>query len=38
MLFTGHLTIFAIMFSHNDSDSEIDTPLRKHTQVSVVKN
>jgi hypothetical protein len=37
MLFTGHLTIFAIIFFYNDSDHEIDMPLRKHTQVSVVK-
>jgi hypothetical protein len=38
MLFTGHLTIFAIIFFYNDSDREISMPLRKHTQVSVVKN
>jgi hypothetical protein len=38
MLFTGHLTIFAIIFFYNDSDREIDMKLRKHIQVSVVKN
>jgi hypothetical protein len=38
MLFTGHLTIFAITFFCNDSNREIAMPLRKHTQVSVVKN
>ena len=38
MLFTGHLTIFAITFLYNDSDRGIDMPLRKHIQVSVVKN
>ena len=38
MLFTGHLTIFAINFFYNDSDHEISMPLRKHTQVYVVKN
>jgi hypothetical protein len=38
MLFTGHLTIFAIIFFYNDSDREISMPLRKHIQVSVVKN
>ena len=37
MLFTGHLTIFDINFFYNDSDREIAIPLRKHTQVSVVK-
>jgi hypothetical protein len=37
MLFTGHLTIFAIIFFYNDSDREIAIPLRKHTQVSMVK-
>jgi hypothetical protein len=37
MLFTGHLTIFAIIFLYNDSDHEIAMPLRKHIQVSVVK-
>jgi hypothetical protein len=35
MLFTGHLT--AITFLYNDSDREISIPLRKHTQVSMVK-
>jgi hypothetical protein len=34
MLFTGHLTIFAINFFYNDSDHEIAIPLRKHIQVS----
>jgi hypothetical protein len=38
MLFTGHLTIFAINFFYNDSDREIAIPLRKHIQVSMVKN
>jgi hypothetical protein len=37
MLFTGHLTIFAITFFYNDSDREIDIPMRKHNQVSMVK-
>ena len=37
MLFTGHLTIFAIFFFSNDSDHEIDMKLRKHIQVYVVK-
>ena len=38
MLFTGHLTIFVIPFLYNDSDHEIDIPLRKHIQVYMVKN
>jgi hypothetical protein len=38
MLFTGHLTIFAIIFFYNDLDCEISIPLRKNSQVSVVKN
>jgi hypothetical protein len=38
MLFTGHLTIFTILFFYNDLDREISMPLRKHIQVSVVKN
>jgi hypothetical protein len=38
MLFTGHLTIFAIIFFYNDSDLEIAMQVRKHIQVSVVKN
>jgi hypothetical protein len=39
MLFTGHLTIFTIIFFfYNDLDHEIAMPLRKHIQVSVVKN
>ena len=39
MLFTGHLTIFAIIFFlYNDSDLEIDMQVRKHIHVSVVKN
>jgi hypothetical protein len=38
MLFTGHLTIFAIIFFYNDSDPEISMQVRKHIQVSVVKN
>jgi hypothetical protein len=38
MLFTGHLTIFAIIFFYNDSDCEIAIPLRKHIQVSMVNN
>ena len=38
MLFIGHLTIFAINFFYNDSDCEISIPLRKHIQVSVVKD
>jgi hypothetical protein len=38
MLFTGHLTIFAINFLYNDSDHEISMSLIKHIQVSMVKN
>jgi hypothetical protein len=38
MLFTGHLTIFAITFFYNDLDPEIAMQVRKHSQVSVVKN
>jgi hypothetical protein len=38
MLFTGHLTIFAIIFLYNHSYHGIDITLRKHIQVSVVKN
>jgi hypothetical protein len=38
MLFTCHLTIFTIIFLYNESDREIAMPLRKHIQVSVVKN
>ena len=38
MLFTGHLTIFSITFFINDLDREITMKLRKHIQVSVVKN
>jgi hypothetical protein len=38
MLFTGHLTIFAIIFFYNDSDCEISMQVRKHIQVSVVKH
>jgi hypothetical protein len=38
MLFIGHLTIFAIIFLYNDSDPEIAMKVRKHIQVSVVKN
>jgi hypothetical protein len=39
MLFTGHLTIFAIIFFfYNDSDPEIAMQVRKHIQVSLVKN
>jgi hypothetical protein len=38
MLFTGHLNIFAITFIYNESDREISMPLRKHIQVSMVKN
>jgi hypothetical protein len=39
MLFTGHLTIFAINFLfYNDSDPKIAMQVRKHIQVSVVKN
>jgi hypothetical protein len=37
MLFTGHLTIFAITFLYNDSDREISMKVRKHIQVSVEK-
>jgi hypothetical protein len=37
MLFTGHLTIFAITFFYNDSDREITMKVRKHIQVSVKK-
>jgi hypothetical protein len=38
MLFSGHLTIFTIIFFYNDSDPEIAMKVRKHIQVSVVKN
>jgi hypothetical protein len=38
MLFSGHLTIFAIIFLYNDSDPEISMQVRKHIQVSMVKN
>jgi hypothetical protein len=38
MLFSGHLTIFAIIFFYNDSDSEIAMQVRKHIQVSMVQN
>jgi hypothetical protein len=38
MLFTGHLTIFAINFFYNDSDPEIAMKVRKHIQVYVVNN
>jgi hypothetical protein len=39
MLFTGHLTIFAItFFSIMIQTSEISIQVRKHIQVSVVKN
>jgi hypothetical protein len=38
MLFTGHLTIFAIIFFYNDSDPEIDMQVREHIQVSMVNN
>jgi hypothetical protein len=39
MLFSGHLTIFAITFFFcNDSDPEIAMQVRKHIQVFVVKN
>jgi hypothetical protein len=38
MLFTGHLTIFTITFFYNDSDPEIAMKVRKHIQVSMVKN
>ena len=38
MLFTGHLTIFAITFFYNDSDYEIDMKVIKNIQVFVVKN
>jgi hypothetical protein len=37
MLFTGHLTIFAIIVFQNDSDREIARPLRKHIQVVVIQ-
>jgi hypothetical protein len=37
MLFTGHLTIFAINFFYNYSDSENGRKLRKHMQVVVVQ-
>jgi hypothetical protein len=36
--FSGHLTIFAINFFYNDSDLEISMQVRKHIQVSMVKN
>jgi hypothetical protein len=38
MLFTGHLTIFAITFFSNDSNPAISIQVRKNIQVSVVKN
>jgi hypothetical protein len=38
MLFTGHLTIFAITFFYNDSDPKISMQVRKHIQISMVKN
>ena len=38
MLFTGHLTIFAITFFYKDSDREISMQVRKNIQVSMVKN
>jgi hypothetical protein len=38
MLFLGHLTIFTINFFYNDSDPEISMKVRKHIQVSLVKN
>jgi hypothetical protein len=37
MLFTGHLTIFAIIFFYNDSNPEIAIQVRKHIQVSWLK-
>jgi hypothetical protein len=38
MLFSGHLTIFAItFFFYNDSDPKIAMQVRKHIQVSVVQ-
>jgi hypothetical protein len=37
MLFTGHLTIFAITFFYNDSDREIAMKVRKHIQVYLEK-
>ena len=37
MLFTGHLTIFAIIFLYNDSDPEIAMQVIKHIQVYVVE-
>ena len=39
MLFTDHLTIVTITsFFYNDSDHEISMSLKKHSQVSMVKN
>jgi hypothetical protein len=38
MLFTGHLTIFAITFFYNDSDHEISMKVRKHIKVTMEKN
>ena len=38
MLFTGHLTIFAIIFFYNDSDPKISMKVIKHIQVSMEKN
>jgi hypothetical protein len=38
MLFSGHLTIFAITFFYNGSDPEIDMKVRKNIQVSMVTN
>jgi hypothetical protein len=37
MLFTGHVTIFAINILYNDSYREIVMPLTKHIQVSMIK-
>jgi hypothetical protein len=37
MLFTGHLTIFAITFFYNASNCEIAMQVRKHIQVSMKK-
>ena len=38
MLFSSHLTIFAINFFYNDSDLEIAMKVRKHIQVCVLRN
>jgi hypothetical protein len=38
MLFSSHLTIFAINFLHNESDPKIAMQVISHIQVSLVQN